>query len=88
MYFKERYSAFYLFAINSNDEDIEDRLHQKSNMTRIDIRKQSNKEHQEKSLNSLENFVSQNIQDCISSSDIFIVNNGKYNSDNFGYLYP
>lgn len=87
MYFKERYSAFYLFAINSNDDDIEDRLHQKSNMTRIDIRKQSNKEHQEKSLNSLENFVSQNIQDCISSSDIFIVNNGKYNSDNFLELY-
>lgn len=87
MYFKERYSAFYLFAINSNDDDIEDRLHQNSNMTREDIRRQSNKEHQDKSLKSLENFVSQNIQDCISSSDIFIVNNGKYNSDNFLELY-
>ncbi|BAK70957.1 deoxycytidylate deaminase [Aliarcobacter butzleri] len=87
MFFKERYSAFYLFAINSNDEDIEDRLLNMNNITKEDIKKQSIKENQEKSLESLENFVSQNIQDCISSSDIFIVNNGKYNSDNYIELY-
>lgn len=87
IFFKERYSAFYLFAINCNDEDIEDRLLQNNNMSREAIKKQSSKELQEKSLESLENFVSQNIQDCISSSDIFIVNNGKYNSKNFLELY-
>lgn len=87
IFFKERYSAFYLFAINCNDEDIEDRLLQNTNMSREAIKKQSSKELQEKSLESLENFVSQNIQDCISSSDIFIVNNGKYNSKNFLELY-
>lgn len=87
IFFKERYSAFYLFAINSNDEDIEDRLLNMNNMTREDIQKQSTKENQEKSLESLENFVSQNIQSCIASSDIFIVNNGKFNSDNYLELH-
>lgn len=87
MFFKERYSSFYLFAINAEDEHIEDRLHQKTGMTREDIRKQSKKEHQEKSLASLENFVSQNIQDCISKSDIYIVNNGKYDEDDFKELH-
>ncbi len=87
MFFKERYSAFYLFAINANDEDIEDRLLNMKNMTRENIKKQSNKENQDKSLETLEKFVSQNIQDCISSSDIFIVNNGKYGSDNYLELY-
>ncbi len=87
MFFKEKYSAFYLFAINANDEDIEDRLLQNPNMSKIAIKKQSNKELQDKSLDSLENFISQNIQDCISSSDLFIVNNGKANSNNFLELY-
>ncbi|MDO9208273.1 MAG: deoxycytidylate deaminase [Sulfuricurvum sp.] len=87
MFFQERYSAFYLVAINALDEDIEDRLLQNINMTREDIKKQSKKEHQDKTLKSLENFVSQNIQDCIAKSDIFIVNNGKYNSENFLELY-
>lgn len=87
MFFKERYSAFYLFAINSDDEDIESRLLHNSNMTKDNIKKQSNKELQDKSLDSLESFVSQNIQDCISSSDIFIVNNGKFGSDSFLELY-
>lgn len=87
MFFKERYSAFYLFAINANDEDIIDRLSQNTNMTQSDIKQQSNKEHQDKSLESLENFISQNIQQCISISDIFIVNNGKYGTDNFLELY-
>jgi dCMP deaminase len=87
MFFKERYSAFYLLAINANDEDIEDRLLQDTHMTREDIKQQSKKEHQEKTLKSLENFVSQNIQDCISKSDIYLVNNGKYNSENFLELH-
>lgn len=87
IFFKERYSAFYLFAINANDEDVEDRLLQNNNMTREDIKKQSKKEHQDKSLDSLENFVSQNIQDCIAKSDIFLVNNGKFNLENFFELY-
>jgi len=87
MFFKERYSAFYLLAINANDEDIEDRLLQDTHMTREDIKQQSKKEHQEKTLKSLENFVSQNIQDCILKSDIFLVNNGKYNSENFLELH-
>ena len=46
-------------------------------MTREDIKKQSKKEYQTQSLKNEEDFVSQNIQECIAKSDIFIVNNGK-----------
>lgn len=80
IYFKEKYSSFYLFAINA---DVENRLYKNNQMTQEEIEKQSKKEQQEKGLESLENFVSQNIQDCIAKSDIFIVNNGKIGSDSF-----
>jgi len=77
LYFKEKYSNYYLFAINANDQDIEDRLLENGHMTREDIKKQSKKEYQTQSLKNEEDFVSQNIQECIAKSDIFIVNNGK-----------
>jgi len=77
LYFKEQYSNYYLFAINAEDQDIEDRLLENGHMTREDIKKQSKKEYQVQSLKSEEDFVSQNIQECIAKSDIFIVNNGK-----------
>jgi dCMP deaminase len=77
LYFKEKYSNYYLFAINADDQDIEDRLLENGHMTREDIKKQSKKEYQTQSLKNEEDFVSQNIQECIAKSDIFIVNNGK-----------
>jgi len=77
LYFKEQYSNYYLFAINAEDHDIEDRLLDNGHMTREDIKKQSKKEYQVQSLKSEEDFVSQNIQECIAKSDIFIVNNGR-----------
>jgi dCMP deaminase len=82
MYFKEKYSSFYLLAISADDDDVENRL-LSNQMTQSEIDKQSKKEHQDKTLDNLENFVSQNIQDCIAKSDIYLVNNGKIDSDNF-----
>ena len=82
LYFKEKYSNYYLIAINADDQDIEDRLLENGHMTREDIKKQSKKEYQTQSLKNEEDFVSQNIQECIAKSDIFIVNNGKLENKN------
>ena len=83
-YFRERYSAFYLIAINSNDEDIKYRLSNKDNrLTKEEIENILIHEDKDLELNSLENFVSQNIRACIVNSDIFIKNNGKNIHDEF-----
>lgn len=77
MFFKERYSAFYLLSINSKEEDIHDRLIKNLGMTEKEIRKQNEKENPGDSLKSYDTFISQNIQECIQKSDIHISNNGK-----------
>lgn len=81
-YFRERYSAFYLIAINANDEDIKFRLSSKDNkLTKEEIEHMLIHEDKGLELESLENFASQNIQACIVNSDIFIKNNGKNIND-------
>jgi len=83
-YFRERYSAFYLIAINTNDEDIKYRLSNKDNkLTQEEIKNILTHEDKELELESLEDFVSQNIRACIVDSDIFIKNNGKNIHDEF-----
>jgi len=78
VYFKERYSAYYTFSIHSNDEIIYERFKN----TTIDIKKIHQKElykpdteKQKDSLDSKEDFNSQNIIECIQRSDIYIDNN-------------
>jgi len=76
-YFRERYSAFYLIAINANDNDIKTRLRKDYPLLSEDnIEKQLGKEDRELKLESLEDFASQNIRSCIVNSDIFIFNKG------------
>ncbi len=87
MFFKERYSAFYLMAINANASDIEDRLTHKFNMTLNEIKERHTKENPDDSIKNAESFVSQNIQVCIQKSDIHISNNGKYGNQDFHELY-
>lgn len=76
IFFKERYSAFYLIAINSTDEDIRIRLRNNQYLHDDEIKHQSEKETKAKLLDSLEDFISQNIRTCIEKSDIFIANDG------------
>lgn len=76
MFFKERYSAFYLIAINSTDEDIKIRLRNNQYLHDDEIKHQSEKETKVKLLDNLEDFISQNIRTCIEKSDIFIANDG------------
>ena len=87
LYLKERYSAYYLFSISANDEDIEDRLLNTTYITKEKLRLQKDKENPLRFLNTLENYASQNIKSCIEKSDIFIVNNGKLKDKNFKELH-
>ena len=88
MFFKERYSAFYLLSINANAEDIYDRLFKNKKMTEQEIKEQDKKENPGDSLENLDKLISQNIQECIQKSDIHIANNGKVsNSPNYNELY-
>ncbi len=87
LFFKERYSAFYLIAINSKQEDIYSRLTNNYKMTVDAIEEQDKKENPPDIVDNPKNFISQNIQACIQKSDIHISNNGKYGNDNFHELY-
>ncbi|MGJ0321090.1 deoxycytidylate deaminase [Aliarcobacter cryaerophilus] len=87
MFFKERYSAFYLMAINANEKDIEDRLTHKFNMTIKDIKDRHLKENPDDLVKDAKSFVSQNIKPCIQKSDLHISNNGKTDNNDFYELY-
>lgn len=87
MYFKERYSGFYLIAVNADEEHIKDRLYKNLDMSKNEIEEQSKKENPSDSLESLNNFISQNIQACIQKADIHIANNGLSSNNNHHELY-
>lgn len=88
MFFKERYSAFYLLSINAKPEDINDRLFKNFKMTEEEIQNQNKKENPGDSLEDYEKFISQNVQECIQKSDIHISNNGKVSElPNYHELY-
>ena len=87
MYFKERYAAFYLFSINAEQRHIEDRLARALKMSIDQIKQQDDKENPSDTVDSAENFVSQNIKACIQKSDIHVANNGMYGNSNYHELY-
>jgi deoxycytidylate deaminase len=76
LYLRDQFAAFYAIAITANDQDRTSRLESQSltkkDIQRIDSKEASNK----KSLKDYASFVSQNIQECIQKSDIFIANEG------------
>lgn len=75
VYLRDQFAAFYVIAITANEEDRQTRLSQ--SMGKKDIESLDKREYSKKSLGRYENFVSQNLQECIQKSDIFIHNNGK-----------
>lgn len=87
MFFKERYSAFYLMAIKSPEEDRHDRLFKHLNLTKSQIEDQDKKEEPGGSpLDNIDIFVSQNIGACIGKADIHINNSGKFGFKNLNEL--
>lgn len=86
-YFRERYSSFFLFTINADEEDINDRLYKKSNLTKKQIEEQREKENPKNIFKEYKYFISQNIKSCIEKGDIHISNTGKANNNYFLELY-
>ena len=81
-FFKDRYSAFYLFSINTNDGDRVRRLIKKG-FSDKQIETLDDQEYPEKKGN--EQFSSQNIQKCIELSDIYLYNPDERDK-NFNFL--
>lgn len=71
-FFKDRYSAFYLVAINTNDNFRTDRL-VKDGLNHQQISHLDKKEYPNKK-KGVEIFSHQNIQKCLEISDIFLYN--------------
>lgn len=87
MFFRERYSAFYLMSVNCDDSDRKDRLLNSGNRLSIpEIKEQDEKENPDDVVKDLKSFVSQNISACIEKSDLHIHNPGDHQVDNYNEL--
>jgi dCMP deaminase len=88
MFFRERYSAFYLISVNCSEEDRIYRLlnNPSLSLTRDDINAQDEKENPDDLVKDLKSFVSQNIRACIEKSDLHIHNSGKHGNSNYNEL--
>lgn len=78
LYFRERFAAFYVFAVSSPDEDRKSRLTVRKNYSSKAIDELDAKEYPERGgpLSGYEAFTSQNIQSCLEKSDIYLTNTG------------
>jgi len=72
MFFKERYSAYYLIAINSENEYRYSRLNAKSKLNKDQVDKIDEIEYSTK--RGIYRFISQDIKSCIQNADIYIHN--------------
>ena len=81
VFFKERYSAYYTFSIHSKDEIIKQRLKDlgfgKDEIEDIHNREENKDDNdkQKGSLDSVKDFKSLNVTECVQRSDIYIDNN-------------
>ncbi|KAB2891597.1 MAG: hypothetical protein F9K32_03640 [Desulfobulbaceae bacterium] len=73
LYFRERYSAFYLMALNANDETRNERLQKQYDLSASQI-ELINKKESNKIKSQYSSFVSQNIQKCYDLADIHVSN--------------
>jgi dCMP deaminase len=84
LYFRERYSAFYLMALNTEDSTRKDRLQIQYDLSSSEISNIDKKESN-KIKSKYSDFVSQNIQKCYDLADIH-VSNPQLGLDDFTYL--
>jgi deoxycytidylate deaminase len=73
IYLKQRFSAFYLISINTDNENRLAHLRNSHKLSEPQIKELDDKEYPDKS-NGYERYVSQNIQKCIEIADIHINN--------------
>lgn len=74
LFFRERYSSFYLFAINAEKEYIYNKLHTLISVSKEEIDELHANENPYYLVDSYESFISQNIQACIQKADIHLFN--------------
>jgi dCMP deaminase len=79
-FFRDRYTAFYLTAVNCPNEDRIARLQESYDYSRSQIQEIDRKEYEEK-LEGSKLFISQNISRCIEISDIFFRNQNQGEKD-------
>ena len=75
VYLRDQFAAFYAIAVTASEEDRRARLVE-NGMAKRDVDNLDRREYSKKSLDSYDAFVSQNLQECIQKSDIFVHNNG------------
>lgn len=75
LYFRERYSAFYLMSVTTDEETRRGNLHN-NNFDKREIDALDKIEYPEKSKRLEESYFEQDIQKCIELSDIFVYTNG------------
>ncbi|GHT70374.1 hypothetical protein AGMMS50239_38670 [Bacteroidia bacterium] len=81
LYFRERYSSFYLMSVNTTEQIRKDNLH-KLDYKDTDIKILDEKEHPAKSKDIESSFYSQDIERCVELSDILVVHNGQKVEEN------
>lgn len=82
-FFKDRYSAFYLFSVNTSDKTRIERLSEKG-LNKIQIRKLDDQEYPEKQQGK-DIFSSQNIQRCLELVDVHLYN-PNIGTEDFSYI--
>jgi len=82
IYFRQRFSGFYLFSINTSNQKRLEHLRKNHGLNDYQINGLDEKEYPEK-LSGKDIYISQNIQKCIEIADIHInnVNESKYNNE-------
>lgn len=79
LYFRERYSSFYLLSINTEEEIRKKHLYE-SGFTDNEIENLDGKEHSKKDIDR--SYYEQDIDKCVELSDIHITHNGRPVSEN------
>ena len=74
MYLKERYSAFYMMNVNSEEQDINERLLNRYNRDLEIVNKILEIDKNEYKSDDNKEFFKQNVSECIQKSDIHISN--------------
>lgn len=75
VYLRDQFAAFYSIAITAVEEDRQTRLSELG-LNKTEIGKLDTREYSKKLLRKYEDFVSQNLMECIQKSDLFLHNNG------------
>lgn len=76
VYLRDQFATFFAIAITADDAERRARL-MDSGMPQRDVDTLDSREYSKKSLQSYEDFVSQNLKECIQKADVFFHNPGE-----------